>query len=67
MTSKRERDHWVAHRREGWTVESHSVFGPVSTHETFSDACAEVRRLNDNDNDSNAVDGGSAPDDAADG
>lgn len=29
---------WLAHRREGWTVETDHHHEPVSVHETFDDA-----------------------------
>lgn len=31
-------DRWVAHRRDGWTVEQHGQADPVSTHDTFEGA-----------------------------
>lgn len=31
-------DRWVAHRRDGWTVEQHGQAEPVSTHDTFEGA-----------------------------
>jgi hypothetical protein len=31
-------DRWVAHRREGWTVEQPGQGEPVSTHDTFDEA-----------------------------
>jgi len=63
-------DRWVAHRREGWTVEQPGQGNPVSTHDTFDEArtaltdsagtsAAEVNDMsaNDNTSDSRTVEG----------
>lgn len=42
MTTDDTDDRWVAHRREGWTVESPERRDPVSVHDDFDDARAAL-------------------------
>ena len=42
MTEDQDNDRWVAHRREGWTVESAERRRPVSVHDDFDDARAAL-------------------------
>lgn len=50
MTSNDD-DRWVAHRREGWTVESPERREPVSVHDDFDEARAALEDDTDGEDD----------------
>jgi len=35
---------WVAHRTEGWTVESGTCHEPLAVYHRFDDACTDAAR-----------------------
>lgn len=61
MPTHHEEERWVAHRREGWTVESAECRAPVSVHDAFDDARAAKR----DDNRDHQLGTHTSPDDTA--
>lgn len=42
MADDDDTDRWVAHRQEGWTVETEHAHDPLSVHDTFDDALSAL-------------------------
>jgi hypothetical protein len=58
MAHDDDEDRWVAHRREGWTVETDHGHDPISVHETFEHARSALHTGENGDEDADRADDG---------